>query len=125
MIETAIQTLVEPVLSALTPAVPFRWGRVEPGLEEYVGLSGVSASLNAADDFASDNKQLTIVTRSGMARAKAIDLALQSGLQRAKGVTSGMKIQSITYVRSVELPDTSTGEDIIASEYQITYEGGI
>jgi hypothetical protein len=125
MIEDAIKALVEPILAAVSPAVPFRWGRVESGLDEYVGLSGVIERKDPLDDFAADNKQLTIVTRSGMARAKAIDLALQSGLQRAKGVYSGMKIQSISYVRSVELPDTTTGEDIIASEYQITYEGGI
>jgi len=124
MIETALQAIVSPLLAALTPAVTLYWGRVPANVSEYVCLSGVYDGVNQDDD-GSDNKQLTIVTRSGMDRAKTIDLALKAGLQRYKGVQSGYRISSISHVRSVELPDATTGEDIIAAEYHVNYEGGI
>lgn len=131
MIETALNAIISPILAALTPAVPFYWGRVpslaegtsEP-LTEYVSLSGVFDGTNQDDD-GSDNKQLNIVTRASMSRAKAIDAALRSGIQRYKGVVSGIKISSISHVRSVEIPDATIGEDRIAAEYHVNYEGGI
>lgn len=124
-IETALGAIVTPILATLTPAPTFYWGRVPSGIDEYVVLSGVSESANILDDYISANKQFTIVTRSGMDRARSIADAIATGIQRLKGVYSGMKIHCIGYVRSVELPDSTTGEDIIASEYIVNYEGGI
>lgn len=124
-IETALSIIVTPILAALTPVPPLYWGRVPSGVDEYVVLSGVSESIVIEDDYISANKQFTVVTKSGMVRARAIASALTSGIQRLKGVYSGMKIHCISYVRSVELPDATTGEDIIACEYIVNYEGGI
>lgn len=124
MIETALKAIIDPILAALTPAVPFYWGIVPAGVTEYVCLTGVTSSVNQDDD-GSDNKQLNIVTRTSATRATAIDQAIRSGIQRYKGVQSGHKISSITHVRSVELHDASTGEYRIAAEYHVNYEGGI
>jgi len=130
-IETALQALVAPILATIpAPAIPFYWGIVPAKnaagatITEYVSLSSVTDGVNQDDD-GSDNKQFNIVSRSGMARVKAIDLALKAGLQRYKGVQSGYKISSISHVRSVELPDATTGESRIAAEYHVNYEGGI
>lgn len=125
-IEIAIKVIVEAALAKIpAPAVPYFWGIVPAGKTEYVSLSGVTTSLNPIDDFSSDNKQFKIVTKSGMVRAAAIRDVLKSDLERYKGVQSGMKIKSITHIRDVELPDATTGESIIASEYKFTYQGGI
>ena len=124
MIEDALNTLVSVALAALTPAVPFYWGRVPETIQEYVALSNVYDSVNREDD-GSDNKQLNIVTRSGMKRAKEIDLAIRSEIQHYKGITGGIKISDISHVRSVELPNATIGEDRIAAEYHVNYIGGI
>lgn len=124
-IEAALSTIVTPIFAALTPVPPFYWGRVPSGVDEYVVLSHVGDGIVPEDDYKSDNKQFTVVTKSGMVRARVIAAALFSGIQRLKGVYSGMTIHCIAYVRSVELPDSTTGEDIIACEYLVNYEGGI
>lgn len=124
-IENALDGLVSPILSGLTPAVPFRWGKVESGLDEYVQLSGVVSSSNFLDDSMTDNKQFTISTRTSMVRAREISRAIYGEIQRAKGIFSGIAIHQITHIRDVELPDSEIPEFIIASEYKITYQGGI
>lgn len=124
-IETALGAIVTPILATLSPVPALYWGMVPPGVDEYVILSGVSESIVIEDDYISANKQFTIVTRTSMVRARAIADALTSGIQRLKGVYSGMTIHCISYVRGVELPDSTTGEFIIASEFVVNYEGGI
>lgn len=124
MIETALQAIIAPILAALTPAVPFYWGIVPRGLQEYVSLSGVYSSVNQDYD-GSDNKQFNIVTYTSAARAAAIEQALRSGMQRYKGVTSGYNISSIAHVRSVEFFGVNEGEYRIAAEYHVNYLGGV
>ena len=123
-IEDALDGLVSPILAALTPAVPLRWGKVESGLDEYVQLSGVTSESNFYDDSMADSKQFTISTRTSMVRARAISRALYSEIQRAKGTFSSIAVHQITHVRDVELPDSASLDFIIASEYKITYRGG-
>jgi hypothetical protein len=124
VIEDAIKAIVEPILNALTPAVPFYWVIAAKGKTEYVCLTDVNGTENQDDD-GSDDKQLNIVTHTSMTRAKAIDMAIKTEMQRYKGVASGIKISSIMHTRSVSLPDPATGEFRIASEYHLNYEGGI
>jgi hypothetical protein len=124
-IEDALDGLVSPILAALTPPVLFRWGKVEAGLDEYVQLSSIVSSSNYLDDSMTDNKQFTIATRTSMVRARAISRAIFTEIQRAKGIFSGVSIHQITHVRDVELPDSEVPEFIIASEYKITYQGGL
>jgi hypothetical protein len=124
VIEDAIKAIVEPILNALTPAVPFYWGIAAKGKTEYVCLTDVNGP-ETQDDDGSDDKQLNIVTHTSMTRAKAIEMAIKTGIHRYKGVASGIKISSITHTRSVSLPDPATGEFRIAAEYHVNYEGGI
>jgi hypothetical protein len=124
VIEDALKAIVEPILNTFTPVVPWYWGVAAKGKTEYVCLTDVNETENQDDD-GSDDKQLNIVTHTSMTRAKAIDMAIKTGIQRYKGVTSGIKIASITHTRSVSLPDPATGEFRIASEYHVNYEGGI
>ena len=123
--ETAVKAIVEPLLATLSPVPPFYWGLAPEGVDEYVGLSNVNDSNLLIDDFASDDKQLTIVTRSGMLRAGVIRDKLKSGMQRYKGVISGLKIQNISIERCVDLPDPTTGESKIALWFRMNYEGGL
>jgi hypothetical protein len=129
-IETALNTILATPLGALTPAVPLYWG-VVPSVDsnnvpitEYVHLATVVNSTNPLDDFCSDSIQFTIVTRTSMVRAKLIDDVLKYELQRYKGISSSVKIQSITHTRSVDMPDADSGESIIASEFLVNYQGG-
>ena len=123
--EAAVKAIVEPLLATLTPVPTFHWGIVPKGLTEYVSLSNVNDSNLLIDDFASDDKQLNIVTRSGMLRAGVIRDKLKSGMQRYKGVVSGVKISSISIERCVDLPDPTTGESKIALWFRMNYEGGL
>ncbi|MFA5130496.1 MAG: hypothetical protein WC477_06330 [Patescibacteria group bacterium] len=123
--ETAVKAIVEPLLATLTPVPPYYWGIAPEGVDEYVGLSNVNDSNLFIDDFASDDKQLTIVTRLGMLRAGSIRDTLKSGMQRYKGVVSGVKISSISIERCVDLPDPTTGESKIAIWFRMNYEGGL
>lgn len=124
MIETAINAIITPILSALTPAVPFYWGIVPRGLQEYVSLSGVYSSINQDYD-GSDNKQFNIVTYTSAARAAVIEQAIRSGLQNYRGVSSGYGISRIAHVRSVEFFGVNEGEYRIAAEYHVNYVGGV
>lgn len=123
--ETAVKAIVEPLLATLTPVPPFYWGIVPKTVVEYVSLSNVNDSNLIVDDFASDDKQLNIVTKSGMTRAAAIRDKLKSGMQRYKGVIGGVKIQNISIERCVDLPDPTTGESKIALWFRMNYEGGL
>lgn len=123
-IETALNALLATPLGALTPAVPLYWGIVPSLIEEYMHLANVVSSTDPREDFCSDNIQFTIVTRTSITRAKAIDDVLKYELQRYKGISDSVKIQSITHVRSVYLPATDSGENVIASEFKVNYQGG-
>lgn len=123
--ETAVKAIVEPLLATLSPVPPYYWGIVPKTVAEYVSLSNVNDSNLIVDDFASDDKQLNIVTKSGMTRAAAIRDKLKSGMQRYKGVISGVKIQNISIERCVDLPDPTTGESKIALWFRMNYEGGL
>lgn len=123
--ETAVKAIVEPLLATLSPVPPFYWGVVPKAVVEYVSLSNVSDSNLIIDDFASDDKQLNIVTKSGMTRAAAIRDKLKSGMQRYKGVISGVKIQNISIEGCTDLPDPTTGESKIALWFRMNYEGGL
>lgn len=124
MIETAINAIMAPILAALTPAVPFYWGIVPRGLQEYVSLSGVYSSINQDYD-GSDNKQFNIVTYTSAARAAVIEQAIRSGLHNYRGVSSGYGISRIAHVRSVEFFGVNEGEYRIAAEYHVNYVGGV
>lgn len=122
-VESGLNSYLSPYLSALTPAVPFHWGKVPEGLGEYVELSMVDSTQNYVDDNISDVRQLSVVTDNSMVRASLIEREIYDKLQRYKGVMGGVKVNSITFVRRVEIPDAINGEYIIAAEYRINYEG--
>jgi len=125
LIEVAMYNYLSPKLAALSPAWSFQWGIVPPGTTDYVELAGVGGATNNVDDFESARLQFSIVTERGMSSAATVRELLKGWLQRAKGVFSGLEIENITHVRSIDLPNPTTGESIITSEYQINYQGVI
>ena len=123
LIEVAMNNYLAPLLAAESPAFTFHWGDVASGTDNYVSLSNVGDPTEYGYDFVSARLQFSIVTQASMIAAATIRELLKTWLQHMKGVYSGMKIQSVAYIRSIDLPDPTAGEYIIASEYQINYQG--
>lgn len=112
-----------PILSALTPTVPLYWSTATPTVDEYVVLSSVFEGRDPKTNRRSDSWQFTIVTRSAISRAHEIEMAIFEEIQDYKGTKSGQEITSISFLRSADVSDQTTGESILAVEYRINYQG--
>lgn len=120
-IETGLNTYLAPFLTALSPSVGFYWGSVPSGVDEYVILTEVFDERNSIDNDVNNNKQFTSVTKTSMVRAQEIDTAVRNNIRGYKGLIDGKKTM-ISFVRKIEIPDKSSGEFKIATEYKIYYE---
>lgn len=123
LIADVLGAWLTPILAAVTPAVPFYWSTATPTVDEYVVLSSVFEGRDPKTNRRSDSWQFTIVTRSGIARAHEIELSIFEEIQDYKGTKSGREITSISFIRSADVSDQTTGESILAVEYRINYQG--